>query len=60
MHKHYVSGGQIVHISSQPMVVPKVILNVENSGGMEVGQKAEPKNNAMEARVDSVVNTKPQ
>ncbi len=28
-HKHYVSGGQIVHISSQPMVVPKIIINLE-------------------------------
>lgn len=30
-HKHYVSGGQIVHISDVPLVVPKVIINVEAS-----------------------------
>ena len=30
-HKHYVSGGQIIHIASQPMVVPKVILNLDSS-----------------------------
>lgn len=28
-HKHYVSGGQIIHISDQPIVVPKIIINME-------------------------------
>lgn len=28
-HQHYVSGGQIIHISSQPMNVKSVIINVE-------------------------------
>ena len=30
-HQHYLSGGQIVHISSQPLSVPKVILNMETA-----------------------------
>lgn len=30
-HQHYVSGGQIVHISSAPLRVGKVILNLENT-----------------------------
>jgi prepilin-type N-terminal cleavage/methylation domain-containing protein len=28
-HKHYVSGGQIVHISDQPMTVKNIIINIE-------------------------------
>lgn len=28
-HQHYVSGGQIVHVSSQPLAVNKIIINVE-------------------------------
>ena len=28
-HQHYVQGGQIVHISNQPLVVKKVIINME-------------------------------
>ena len=28
-HQHYVTGGQIVHLSDQPIAVPKVILNLE-------------------------------
>ncbi len=28
-HKHYVSGGQIIHISTQPISVSKVILNLD-------------------------------
>ena len=31
-HQHYVQGGQIVHISDQPMRVGKVILNLEETG----------------------------
>lgn len=27
-HQHYVSGGQIVHISDQPLRVPKVLINL--------------------------------
>lgn len=29
-HQHYVTGGQIVHVSSAPMRVGKVIINVES------------------------------
>jgi len=28
-HQHYVSGGQIIHITTQPMSWPKIILNLE-------------------------------
>lgn len=28
-HQHYVSGGQIIHISDQPLVVPEIIINME-------------------------------
>jgi hypothetical protein len=28
-HQHYVTGGQILHISDQPLVVGKVIVNME-------------------------------
>ena len=28
-HKHYVSGGQIVHISDQPLAVKTIIINME-------------------------------
>ena len=28
-HKHYVSGGQIIHISSQPQTVKNIIINME-------------------------------
>lgn len=34
-HQHYVSGGQIVHISNQPLVVKGIIIN------MELTQKSE-------------------
>jgi len=34
-HQHYVSGGQILHISGQPLAVKSIIIN------MEVTQKAE-------------------
>lgn len=30
-HKHYVSGGQIIHISDRPLVVGKVIINSDSS-----------------------------
>lgn len=30
-HQHYISGGQIVHISNQPLAVNKVIINLEKS-----------------------------
>ena len=30
-HQHYLSGGQIVHISDQPLAVKSVILNMELS-----------------------------
>lgn len=29
LHKHYISGGQIVHVSDTPMAWPKIILNLE-------------------------------
>lgn len=30
-HQHYPSGGQIIHVSDQPMNFPKIILNLEES-----------------------------
>lgn len=30
-HQHYVSGGQIVHVTSQPMSVKSIIINVETN-----------------------------
>jgi hypothetical protein len=36
-HQHYISGGQIVHISSQPLAVKGIIIN------MEVSEKPEEK-----------------
>jgi Tfp pilus assembly major pilin PilA len=32
-HQHYVSGGQILHISDQPLQVKSVVLNMELTGG---------------------------
>jgi hypothetical protein len=32
-HTHYVSGGQILHISDQPIKAAKVILNLDTSFG---------------------------
>jgi len=29
-HQHYVAGGQIVHVASEPLAVKRVILNLEN------------------------------
>ena len=29
-HQHYIAGGQIVHVSDQPMAWPKIILNLES------------------------------
>jgi len=29
-HSHYVSGGQIVHVSSEPMPVKNIIINIES------------------------------
>lgn len=34
-HQHYVSGGQIVHISNQPLAVRGIIINMEISGESE-------------------------
>jgi hypothetical protein len=31
IHKHYISGGQIVHVSDTPMAWPKIILNLETA-----------------------------
>ncbi len=31
-HQHYVSGGQIVHISAEPLAVKSVVINMELSG----------------------------
>ena len=28
-HQHYVSGGQIIHVSDSPMSFPKIMLNLE-------------------------------
>ena len=32
-HQHYLSGGQILHISDQPLAVSEVIINMEVSNG---------------------------
>lgn len=31
-HQHYVEGGQIVHISDQPLAIKSVVLNLETGG----------------------------
>ncbi len=31
-HQHYVSGGQILHVSDQPIATKSIILNLEHSG----------------------------
>lgn len=31
-HQHYVSGGQILHVSSEPLVVKGIIINMQLSG----------------------------
>jgi hypothetical protein len=28
-HQHFFTGGQIIHVSSQPLVVPSIVLNLE-------------------------------
>ena len=30
-HQHYVTGGQVIHVSSVPMAFPKIILNLEET-----------------------------
>lgn len=32
-HQHYISGGQIVHVSNQPLSVKGIIINMELRGG---------------------------
>lgn len=32
-HQHYISGGQIVHVSSQPLNVPRIIINLNEGAG---------------------------
>ena len=55
-HKHYVSGGQIPHVTSQPMIVPKVILNVENSGAIDVKNDNKIKKaEKLEKKVDKAI-----
>jgi len=34
-HQHYVAGGQIIHISDQPLDVPSIIINMELTKGGE-------------------------
>lgn len=41
-HQHYVGGGQIVHISSQPIAVRSVIINLEVAGGGDGHPAATP------------------
>lgn len=36
-HQHFISGGQIVHISNVPMAFPKIILNLEDVESDEQG-----------------------
>lgn len=33
-HQHYVSGGQILHVSDQPLSVKSVVINMEITGGI--------------------------
>lgn len=37
-HQHYVSGGQILHVSNQPVSVKNVIINMEMASGPDVAQ----------------------
>lgn len=32
-HQHYITGGQIVHVSSAPLRVPKIVINLEKESG---------------------------
>lgn len=34
-HQHYISGGQIVHVSDKPITVPNIIINLETVGRSE-------------------------
>lgn len=34
-HQHYLSGGQIVHVSSQPIAVKNIIINIEAANNEE-------------------------
>ena len=38
-HQHYVTGGQIVHVSDQPMAWPKIIMNLEATAEMTIKGK---------------------
>lgn len=38
-HQHYVSSGQILHISDQPLSVPKVIINMESNTSSDLEKK---------------------
>lgn len=39
-HQHYVQGGQIVHVSSEPLSVKSVVLNLELAGETEATRPA--------------------
>lgn len=34
-HQHFISGGQLVHVSDEPIVVKGVVITFENAGGVE-------------------------
>lgn len=40
-HQHYISGGQIIHVSSQPLLINKPIINMELTSPVQVTTKAD-------------------
>jgi hypothetical protein len=48
-HQHYVTGGQIVHVSDQPLAVKSIVLNLSEEPGAE--PEAEPKRIALPTTV---------
>jgi len=41
-HQHYISGGQIVHVSSQPLAVKHITINIENPEASEAALPDKP------------------
>jgi hypothetical protein len=39
-HQHYLSGGQIIHVSDQPLAVKSVIINMELVGNADIPTEA--------------------
>lgn len=40
-HQHYIQGGQILHVSSEPIAVKSVVINMELTGKQEVAEDPE-------------------